>query len=260
MSNFEFLNHKQFPNKYQICKNTNLLKYKLASSRIYSDSYFNEEYKLQYKKTYYEDEINLRNLAKNRLNILESFLPGTNLNLLEIGCACGFFLDEAKKRGFHTFGLELSKTEVEYAKKNHLNVVQSDFLSYDFKDTFDVVAAFFVLEHIENINLAFEKLTSLIRKNGFLFLATPSTNGPSFKTNIKDWFEHHPKDHFFDYSPNSLKKVLNLYNFEIVYKKPMSYHKKRDKSWKGKLNEYFYKLYADLFCYGDTMQVVAKKI
>ena len=261
MSYFLFQKHSLFPTEYEICQKTGLLKYKLSKKRKYSDSYFNEEYKSQYKRTYYEDEKNIRFLAKKRLTVLQSFLPKKkDLSLFEIGCASGFFLDEARKKNFQVSGLEISSTEVNYAKNLGLLVEKGNFLNFSSKQQFDVICAFFVLEHIEHIELLFQKIDKMTKKKSLLFLALPSIQGPTFQTNIQEWFETHPKDHFFDYGPMSLRKILQLYNFEILYQKPMSYHRERDRGWKGKiLNDYCYKLYADFFCYGDTMEVLCRK-
>ncbi|MBM9547754.1 class I SAM-dependent methyltransferase [Leptospira sp. 201903074] len=265
MSLFQFRPHQKYPEFYEECHHTGVLRYLPAKVREYGDSYFMEEYKAQYKKSYYEDELNLRSMAKRRLSVLERV--GANpkgASLLEIGSAAGFFLDEAQRAGYLTRGLELSPKEVEYAKsKLSLDVDQKSVLAIgtqEWKETFDVLAAFFVVEHIEEIDGVWERLTSWLKPGGFLYLALPSSFGPSFQTNPSVWFATHPSDHFFDYSVHSLKKLLSILGFEVNYVRPMSYHSYRDLSPRGKLPEWLYRLYANSFAYGDTIELIAKKL
>ncbi|MBM9591059.1 class I SAM-dependent methyltransferase [Leptospira sp. 201903075] len=265
MSLFQFLPHKKFPDFYEECRLTGVLRYLPAKVREYGDSYFMEEYSNQYKKSYYEDEPNLRAMAERRLSVLEKVgAKAEGSSLLEIGSAAGFFLDEAKKAGYLAKGLELSPKEVEYAKaKLSLDVEKKSVLAIptnEWKETFDVVAAFFVIEHIEEIDGIWERIQAWTKPGGFLYLAVPSSFGPSFQTNPSAWFATHPSDHFFDYSVHSLKKLLSILGFEVNYVRPMSYHSYRDLSPRGKLPEWLYRLYANSFAYGDTIELTARKL
>lgn len=227
-----------------------------------------EEYQAQYKKTYFEDEENLRNLARTRLG---QFIRSMGWNkrdlsqkkVLEIGSATGFFLDEARKLGLSVQGLEISKVGVEYSvDKLGLDVVSVDFLDSKSMDwgEFDGIFSFFTIEHMSVIGRVWENIDRILAKNGGIFLALPSFFGPTFQTNPKEWFQTHPKDHFYDYSPQSLKKVLKLIGYKTLFSKPLSYHSYRDKGWRGQLPNIIYKWIADWQCYGDTFQIIAKKM
>ncbi len=258
-----------FGEYYDICANTGVLKYKKAKHRDYGDSYFMEEYKSQYKKTYYEDESNLRNMASRRIDVLRSVFGVSGKGfagkkILEIGSAAGFFLHEAEKAGFIGKGFELSGQEAEYSRnKLGLDVDQKSILeipSQTYKNSWDVIAAFFVIEHISEIDSIWERLGDWLAPGGVLFLGLPCFFGPSFQTNPKHWFETHPEDHFFDYDLASLKKLLSILGLKVKYARPMSYHQSRDLGLRGRLPHWGYKLYSNHFCYGDTIQVAAQKL
>ncbi|WP_061244701.1 class I SAM-dependent methyltransferase [Leptospira interrogans] len=259
----ELVPHPQYPEQYQICKRTGVCYYKLAKSREYKDSYFLEEYKNQYQKTYYEDETSLRILAQRRLKIIRKFQDPMRATLFELGSAAGFFLDEARKEGYQVTGLEISPAEAQYSQKAlGLEVFCASFLEENVLQgrIFDVVSAFFVIEHFPDADFVFEKLTNLVKPGGFLFLGLPSLYGPTFQTNPEEWFRTHPSDHFWDYSPGSLKKMLKGYGFKTEYRKPMSYHPSRDRGWRGKtLNHRLFTCLSDLACYGDTFHLIAQK-
>lgn len=257
---FEKVPHNQFPEKYDICQKTGLCFYKPAKIREYKNSYFLEEYKQQYKKTYYEDESMIRELSKKRLEILTRFYKKDSGTLLEIGSAAGFFLDEARQRGFEVTGIEISKSEVNFAQRFGLDVIHGSFIEQEFNQRFDIICAFFVLEHFFDQELILNKIFSLLKEDGFLFLSLPSLHGPTFETDTANWFINHPEDHFVDYSPESIEKVLGQFQTSILYRCPMSYHPQRDKNIRGQFPmNMFYKFLADLDCYGDTMQILARR-
>ncbi|MCB1180279.1 MAG: class I SAM-dependent methyltransferase [Leptospiraceae bacterium] len=259
MKLFNLVPHSKYPEFYSICKNTGAHFFKPAKTREYKDSYFLDEFKAQYNKTYYEDEPNLRNLAVKRLSILQKFLDPNGKKLLELGSAAGFFLSEAKKIGYIPKGVEISSTEVEYARSLGLNVEKISFLEFSTDEKFDIICAFFVIEHFPDQEIIFEKIFSLLAPGGFVFLAIPSLYGPSYLTNPENWFENHPSDHFVDYSPKSLEKIFQKFQSQIVFRGPMSYHPGRDLGWRGKFPaKYFYRILADMDCYGDTIQILAR--
>ncbi|MCB1158654.1 MAG: class I SAM-dependent methyltransferase [Leptospiraceae bacterium] len=257
---FSFIPHPRFPEEYEICQKTGACRYLKARSREYSDTYFSEEYKNQYKKTYYEDESALRKLAQRRLAILSNFINPEGKSLLEIGCAAGFFLHEAQKTGFKTTGIELSQTETAYARNLGLNIFCTSYLDFESPELYHVICAFFVLEHFDRQQEVLEKMVGSLEKGGFIFLALPSLKGPTYTTNPEEWFKTHPEDHFIDYSPDSIRKVFLAYGMELVYKEPMSYHPARDKGVRGMFPlKHFYRQLAGWDCYGDTMQVLFRK-
>lgn len=261
MSLFKLKKHPKFPEEYEVCENTNTYFYRKAKERVYQDSYFMDEYKSQYKKTYYEDETNLRQLAKIRLQKLFSIMKLTPTNLLEIGSAAGFFLDESRALGFSAKGIELSNSEVEYSKnKLKLDVECISFFEFESIEKFSVIACFFVLEHLKEQEKALQKIFSLLDHEGYLLLALPSIFGPSYRTNTVQWFATHPEDHFVDYSPSSIKKTLNHFGADIVFMEPMSFHPQRDKGYLGKFPlKLFYKQIAKQINYGDTLFLIAKR-
>lgn len=255
--------HPDYPEEYLVCRRTGVHYYRLAKERKYEDSYFQEEYKSQYKKTYYEDEAQLRKLANIRLDMMASYQKPEGRTLFEVGCAAGYFLSEAAKRGYRVEGIELSPTEAEYANRTlGLNVRTGSFLDDSIlpKERFDAVCAFFVIEHFPDTEAVFRKITDLVKPGGVLFFGLPSLNGPSFQTDPQEWFRTHPSDHFWDYSPSSLEKMLKMFGFDTVCKRPMSYHPKRDRGWKGKyLTQNLFVRYANLSCYADTFHSIAIK-
>jgi SAM-dependent methyltransferase len=96
--------------------------------------------------------------------------------LLDVGCAAGFFLDEARRRGWDAHGCELSAYAHAHATEAlRLDVKRSGFLDPAFTpsaESFDVITMFNVLEHIPDPAAVADRLFALLRPGGFLFLET----------------------------------------------------------------------------------------
>ncbi|MBW7856800.1 MAG: class I SAM-dependent methyltransferase [Leptonema sp. (in: Bacteria)] len=239
----------------------------------YEDDYFFTDYEKQYGKSYQKDESNLRRLAKNRLQWLAKSIQNSPtykskpLQLLEIGSATGFFIDEANSAGYDSVGIEVSSWACRQAKQLGANVIQSSFLDLTIEAesklieySFDVIAAFYVIEHFADQNKIFKQIERLLRPGGYFIFALPSTQGPLFQCNLQTWVATHPTDHYVDYSPQSLKQILPIYNMKSVCFRPASYHQERSCGILKRLPNFLYKAYSDSTGYGDTIECIAKKI
>ncbi len=231
-----------------------------ARSLEYGADYFLEEYRNQYGRSYLEDEPKLRQLARSRLSLL-SPLVQPPARLLEIGAATGFFLDEARQAGYRCEGVEISPFASRYARENlGLDVRTGSFLDLPLEGSFQVVAAFYVLEHFADQRRLFSRISSLLAPGGVFLFALPSTHGPLYRRSIREWRESHPADHFADYSPRSLRKILPLYDMELASVRPASYHPERAGAlWEHAPLSSLYKFFARWREYGDTMEGVARK-
>ena len=229
----------------------------------YEENYFDKEYKTQYGKSYLEDENHLRALARKRLKRLEKYTKNL-ISIYEIGSAFGFFLDEAyKKYDCSCQGIEISKHATRYAIDHlSLDIQIGSFLDANIKEaSFDLVCAFYVMEHISKQKSFFKKVYKILKPGAYFFFSVPSLNGPLYLKNRKEWFLSHPKDHYVDYSPKGLRKVFKNYNMKLIKTWPASYHPARyHKLFTFPFFRLIYKICADTFCYGDTIEGIAQKV
>jgi 2-polyprenyl-3-methyl-5-hydroxy-6-metoxy-1,4-benzoquinol methylase len=98
--------------------------------------------------------------------------------LLDVGCACGFFLDDAAKRGFEVRGIEPAHTAVEYARKRfHADVLEGELGSVDVgAEGFDVVSMFAVLEHTAAPTEVVAELHRLLKPGGLAVVKVPRSD------------------------------------------------------------------------------------
>ncbi len=238
-----------------------ILYYKKWKSLPYEKEYFFEDYKSTYGKTYLEDEENIRYQSRRRLKLLKSFL-NKHKSLLEIGCAMGFFLDEARHDFDSIEGVEISQYASELAKKKFnlkvhcMNLL--DFIKINEKK-YDVIASFYVIEHFKEQKEIFSFISKSLNPNGIWIASIPSTFGPLFEFDKNLWIKSHPQDHFVDYHPLGLKRILKLYNLKLQLIRPASYHQERTKGILRQVPSLFYQWYSNLFSYGDTIEFIAIK-
>ncbi len=197
------------------CK-TLFRKYFLPPFTDYSSRYFVENYKNQYGKTYEEDIDNLSKLARRRLDKLRQVKPKGKI--LDIGSAMGFFLNEAKKQGYETEGIEISKYAYDYSVNTlKLNVHNVSLLDFEYKEKeYDIITAWYVVEHIYNFEKVLDKILYSLKDDGILSFATPNGYGLSGRYN-KNYRKIVPTDHAFETNPDALDKLLLKYNLKRLY-------------------------------------------
>lgn len=121
-----------------------------------------------YKKEYYHSwgiqKGNVENLQKMKMKTAEAWLekiekytkPG---KILDVGCAMGFFMEAAKKRGWEPSGIELSDYSSSIAESKFPGSVYKDkFENINFHaNSFDCIVMSDLLEHLEDPTKAIEK-------------------------------------------------------------------------------------------------------
>jgi len=96
--------------------------------------------------------------------------------LLDVGCGFGDFLRAAKAKGWTGFGIEVSKTSAELAKKEAgLNIFEGTLQEAKYPDGFFTAVTFNdVLEHLVNPEGALEEAARVIKTKGLLFVRVPN--------------------------------------------------------------------------------------
>jgi SAM-dependent methyltransferase len=116
--------------------------------------------------------------ARNRLIVwaLERFFPDAR-SMLEVGCGTGFVLAGIAKAlpRLRLTGSEAAAEGLAFAAERlpGATLVQMDALRIPFREEFDVVGAFDVIEHIEDDRAALAELAATIVPGGGLLVTVP---------------------------------------------------------------------------------------
>jgi 2-polyprenyl-3-methyl-5-hydroxy-6-metoxy-1,4-benzoquinol methylase len=100
----------------------------------------------------------------------------TPLELLDIGCATGVFLDMGRKKGLIARGVEISRELAEYARREFGLEVENDIFKASYpSDSFDVVTLLDVIEHIpiSDLSNTMVEIYRILRPGGVLVIRTP---------------------------------------------------------------------------------------
>jgi len=168
---------------------------------------------------YLGEEINHRANAAARMQLLERYHPVASL--LDVGSAAGFFLDEARKRGWRVEGVELAVDMAHYARNRlGLEVHASPFEDADVKpNVFDVITMWDYLEHSLDPARDLRKAASLLRQNGLLAISTGDAGSIPAKVFRSRWHLLTPRHHNFFFTRRSLERAFQDAGFEVVLMK-----------------------------------------
>jgi 2-polyprenyl-3-methyl-5-hydroxy-6-metoxy-1,4-benzoquinol methylase len=185
--------------------------------------YFSKDYYFGKKNSNYAD---YRDWDKNSfwarpIKLIEKYkISG---NLLDIGCAFGYFLKRAEGFFDEVYGLDISEFALATAKKTVNNAIFAQWdldneklLPYEDK-YFDLITAFDVLEHTKSFDQSLAKIIPKLKDNGYLMLGMPikdSLTGRWFKLRDID------KSHVYIPTKKELMGSISKHGFKIVELNP----------------------------------------
>lgn len=158
-----------------------------------------------------------RTTARRVLSRIEALTspPG---RLVDVGSGPGFFLDEARRRGWQVQGVEVAGWAVRYAQERFgLPVTQGDFnrLRGLPPASVDVVTAFDVIEHLVSPRAFVQASERVLASGGWLVLTTPWFGSPLSRIMGKRWYCIFPA-HLHYFTRASLTRLLADAGFRIV--------------------------------------------
>lgn len=150
--------------------------------------------------------------AQSQLRLVQRHAGGTNL--LDIGCAQGFFLFSASKAGYTAEGVELSQDAAEYARREFgLNVEAKRFEETAFGEAhFDVVTLWQVLEHVPHPLMMLKEVRRILKPGGLVVASTPDIGGIPAKVLKKKWWDI-KRLHINQFATSTLANVLRNAGF-----------------------------------------------
>lgn len=234
----------------------------------YDENYFLDDYRDQYGKTYAEDRDAIRRFADARIVRIFS-LYGNNahrekLSLLDLGSALGFFMESARDAGIgRVCGVELSRYASEWCRRESgLRVMNSAFEDAEFEETFDIITAWYFLEHSAHPRETIQRIYALLNPGGVFAFSVPSVFGPQFLFDRREWAARHPRDHRVDFSPGVVTRILKRMGFRTVRVRVSGVHPERvvPRGYPSFTPfSLLYRVLAPLLRFSDTIEVYARK-
>lgn len=176
----------------------------------------------------------------------------------------GFFLKAARDMGAGDVqGVEISQYASEFCLNEFdIPVHNKPFGEVEFNEKFDIITAWYFIEHCKDPKVTMERIYNLLREGGVFALSTPSIRGPLYMRRREEWGKSHPKDHKIDFSPSTARYYLKSTGYKQVATRPGGIHPERIISEKSFIFPLFKRLYSVVsrqFCFSDTMDVFSLK-
>ncbi len=146
---------------------------------------------------------------QRRIRLLKEL--GAKGRLLDVGSACGFFIEAALENGFDAYGIEFSKEAVALAKpeiQKRITIGDVNLLREQGGELFDVVVAFDIIEHTQNPVEFLKEIGQILRPGGWLMLATPDTGHFLRYVMGSRWPMLQPLQHTYLFSKTAMQLAL----------------------------------------------------
>lgn len=175
---------------------------------------------------YLQEKAYLRNaeyrkerFGKERLELIEQFLPvdPRNATLLDVGCGTGWFLESAIERGYTVEGVEFAR-ELARITSERIDVPITSMPLDEFKgsDRFDVITMFDVLEHVENPQEVLGSIHRLLKPGGVGMIFVPNLESLGNYVLGANSNLIMPAEHLFQFTRKSLSMMLSKASLEIL--------------------------------------------
>jgi SAM-dependent methyltransferase len=184
-----------------------------ADPGLYRDAYF----AAYAGGGYLEQAGQRRREARRRLDLLGR-VTAPPARLLEVGAAAGFFLDEARQRGYEGTGVEPNATMAAHGR---------DALGLDLRTatlaeaelapgSFDAACAFHVIEHLTEPLESVRAVTTALRPGAHLLIEVPNVESASARRRGPDWPPLDLPHHVGHHNPRSIRELLRRAGLEVL--------------------------------------------
>ncbi len=182
------------------------------TASIYTEAYFQGGSRDGYAD-YLASGNELRYEFRRILEALNRHVPSGRL--IELGCAYGFFLEEAAA-SFTTSGIEISDHARAVCIEHGLDVVREatpEFLAS--RGPFDAAVMLDVLEHMREPGDALDRLHRTMRPGAQLVITTGDFGSLVARMMGKRWRLMTPPQHLWFFSPTTVTALLERHGFRV---------------------------------------------
>jgi SAM-dependent methyltransferase len=180
-----------------------------------------------FNQAYYRRTI--RPSQEEKLEIVRRHRSGGTL--LDVGSGAGFFVKEAREKGFQAQGVEVSSLAVEFGVRTFgIPLTQGDIHHATFEaGSFDVITLWHVLEHLERPVETLRKVRALLKSSGVLIIAVPNFDSLQARWFKERWYHLDVPRHLYHFTPTTLGDLLREEGYGVV----ADYRRSREHDWAG---------------------------
>ena len=187
------------------------------AEEYYDSSYFNGS-----RPDGYSDYLGAADVLKKQfqseIQLLEKLHAGDG-ELLEIGCAYGYFLEVAKRK-YNVHGLEICEEAVIDCNSRGLREVRQGAVSDETLRAFpmvDVLVLLDVIEHLPHPDKALEEAVKKLLPGGKLLITTGDFSSLCSKITGRNWRLMTPPQHLWYFTPASIEALGKKLDLEVIH-------------------------------------------
>ena len=170
--------------------------------------------------------INDRNITyRVILSELNSSLKIYNYNILDYGCGVGTLVLYYASKNNSVIGVDVSDSAIRLANESKAILgLENKCTFYTLKESkkylsnkkYNLIICSEVIEHVNNDTKLIKYFNKLIKKNGFLFITTPSIRAPLYRLGLLGKFDS-KVGHLRRYDQKELEKMIISSKYKIIF-------------------------------------------
>lgn len=189
------------------CNKCKLVKTSGISEIDYSDYHRDDDYE--------KHQDHFRNIFQKIYSTVTKYFPHPG-KILEIGCSTGTLLTLFKEKGWEVWGIEPS-ISFWNAQEKGIRVLGANLLDATLEENnFDLIVVNHTLEHMSKPLANLNKVYKLLKKGGKLYIGVPNFDSLDSRLWKNGWKMLLPEEHNYQYTPYTLRKLLEKAGFKII--------------------------------------------
>jgi 2-polyprenyl-3-methyl-5-hydroxy-6-metoxy-1,4-benzoquinol methylase len=187
--------------------------------RFYTSTYFAKDHGLNLGYANYRSvaEENARRMWPE----CKVILAGRTISprrVLDVGCATGGFLAEAKADGWDCVGVEFSEFAIDVAQREFgLQVLKGDVFHPELPErSFGLVTMWHVLEHVIDPLATLVQAKKLLAPGGVLFIELPNWSSVGRRARGVRWSQLKPPEHINFFTPTTLAHAATKAGLRVL--------------------------------------------
>lgn len=138
--------------------------------------------------------------------------------ILDVGCATGLLLEEAKSIGMTAVGIDISEDAVSHCRSKGLAAINTTLPEFSTEKipAFDIITACEVIEHEYDPIMMIKSAYYLLKPSGIFVVTTPNFNTFYRKLFGGRWVGYQHPEHLWFYTPQTISDAFSRAGFTNV--------------------------------------------